>query len=62
VLEREELDVVSVATYTPAHAEITVACAAAGVRVIYCQAPCWSSTTALYLLSFWDSGRWWERA
>jgi len=39
MLEREQLDIVSVATYTPQHAEITVACAQRGVRAIYCEKP-----------------------
>ena len=39
LLEREALEIVSVATYTPAHAEITVACAGAGVRAVYCEKP-----------------------
>jgi predicted dehydrogenase len=39
MLERENLDLVSVATYAPQHAEITLACARRGVRVIYCEKP-----------------------
>jgi predicted dehydrogenase len=39
MLEREKLDIVSVATYAPQHADITVACAQRGVRVIYCEKP-----------------------
>ena len=39
MLEQEALDVVSVATYAPSHAEITVGCAARGVRAIYCEKP-----------------------
>lgn len=39
MLERERLDIVSVATYSPQHAEITIACAQAGVRAIYCEKP-----------------------
>ena len=39
LLEQEELDIVSVATYTPAHAEIAVACAERGVRAINCEKP-----------------------
>ena len=39
LLDREELDIVSVATYTPQHAEISIACAEKGVRVIYCEKP-----------------------
>ncbi len=37
LLAQEELDIVSVATYTPSHAEISIACAEHGVRVIYCE-------------------------
>ncbi|MEE3258357.1 MAG: Gfo/Idh/MocA family oxidoreductase [Candidatus Latescibacterota bacterium] len=39
LLAQEQLDIVSVATYTPVHEEITVACAAAGVQAIYCEKP-----------------------
>lgn len=39
MLEREALDIVSVATYAPAHAEITIACAERGIPVIYCEKP-----------------------
>jgi predicted dehydrogenase len=39
MLDREQLNIVSVATYAPQHAEITVACAQRGVRVIYCEKP-----------------------
>jgi predicted dehydrogenase len=39
MLQRERLDVVSVATYAPQHAEIAVACARHGVRVVYCEKP-----------------------
>lgn len=39
MLEREQLDVVSVATYAPQHAEIVEACAQRGVRAIYCEKP-----------------------
>ena len=39
MLEREQLDIVSVATYTPQHAEITAACAERGVRAIFCEKP-----------------------
>ena len=39
MLDREELDIVSVATYAPTHAQITVACAQRGVRAIYCEKP-----------------------
>ena len=39
MLVSEELDIVSVATYAPQHAEISVACAERGVRTIYCEKP-----------------------
>ncbi len=39
MLAREQLDIVSVATYAPQHAEMTVACAQRGVRAIYCEKP-----------------------
>ena len=39
MIKEEALDIVSVATYTPVHAEITTACAARGIRVIYCEKP-----------------------
>lgn len=39
MIEREKLDIVSVATYAPAHAEISAGCAEGGVRAIYCEKP-----------------------
>lgn len=39
MIEEEALDLVSVATYTPVHKEITVACAQSGIRAIYCEKP-----------------------
>ena len=39
MLKEEKLDLVSVATYTPTHEQITLACAAAGVRAVYCEKP-----------------------
>jgi predicted dehydrogenase len=39
MLSGEELDVVSIATYAPQHAEMTVACAEHGVRAVYCEKP-----------------------
>ncbi|MBX3012650.1 MAG: Gfo/Idh/MocA family oxidoreductase [Caldilineaceae bacterium] len=39
MLAVEKPEIVSVATYAPQHAEITLACAAQGVRVIYCEKP-----------------------
>ena len=39
MLEEEQLDIVSVATYAPQHAEMTVACAKKGVRAILCEKP-----------------------
>lgn len=39
MIARERLDIVSVATYAPVHAEIATACAEAGARVIFCEKP-----------------------
>ena len=39
MIANEKLDLVSVATYTPVHEEITVACAQSGIRAIYCEKP-----------------------
>ena len=39
MLEKENLDIVSVATYAPVHAEMSIAAAEAGARVIYCEKP-----------------------
>lgn len=39
LIAQEDLDIVSVATYTNAHAEPTIALAQAGIRVIYCEKP-----------------------
>ena len=39
MLSRERPDIVSVAANTPAHAEITIACAQAGVRCVLCEKP-----------------------
>ena len=39
MLAQEPLDIVSVATYAPVHAEITIACAKQGIRAIYCEKP-----------------------
>ncbi len=39
MLDAEDLDIVSVATYTPWHAGITIACAEAGVRAVICEKP-----------------------
>jgi predicted dehydrogenase len=39
LLTQEKPAIVSVATYAPQHAEITIACAEQGVRVIYCEKP-----------------------
>ncbi len=39
MLAKEQPEIVSVATYAPQHAEITVECAARGVQVIYCEKP-----------------------
>ena len=39
MLDQETPDIVSVATYAPVHAEITVAVAKRGIRAIYCEKP-----------------------
>ena len=39
LIEHEDLDIVSVATYANVHAEPTIACAKKGVRAIYCEKP-----------------------
>jgi predicted dehydrogenase len=39
MLRCEDLDIVGVATYTPWHAEIAIACAEAGVRAVICEKP-----------------------
>ena len=39
MLAQERLDIVSVATYTPYHAEISQACVRSGVRAVYCEKP-----------------------
>ena len=39
MLNRERLDILSVATYAPAHEEVAIAALAAGVKVIYCEKP-----------------------
>jgi predicted dehydrogenase len=39
MLEEERLDIVSVATYAPQHAEITIACAERGIPAILCEKP-----------------------
>ena len=39
MLEREKLDIVSIASYSPAHAEHAVASAEAGAKAIYCEKP-----------------------
>ncbi len=39
MIEQESLDIVSVATYAPQHAEIAIACALRGIRAIYCEKP-----------------------
>jgi predicted dehydrogenase len=39
LLKSEKLDIVGVATHSPYHAEITVACAEAGVRAVLCEKP-----------------------
>lgn len=39
MLEEEQLDIVSVATYAPQHAEMTVTCAEKGIGAILCEKP-----------------------
>ena len=39
MLDEEDLDIVSVATYAPSHAEITIGCAEKGVRAVFCEKP-----------------------
>jgi predicted dehydrogenase len=39
MLDRERPEIVSIATYAPYHAEVAVACAERGARVIYCEKP-----------------------
>ncbi|MGH7199664.1 MAG: Gfo/Idh/MocA family protein [Planctomycetaceae bacterium] len=39
MLDRERPELVSIATYTPSHAPLTIACAERGVRVVYCEKP-----------------------
>ena len=39
MIRTEELDIVSVATYAPQHAEMTIGCAAEGVRAVLCEKP-----------------------
>jgi len=39
MLRQEDIDIVSIATYTPWHAEIAIGCAEAGVRAVICEKP-----------------------
>lgn len=39
MLEREKLDLVSICTWTPLHAEMVIAAAEAGVKAIHCEKP-----------------------
>jgi predicted dehydrogenase len=39
MIDRESLDVVSVATYAPQHAEIAITCARQGIHAVYCEKP-----------------------
>jgi predicted dehydrogenase len=39
MLRCEDLDIVSIATYTPWHAEIAIACAEADIRAVICEKP-----------------------
>jgi predicted dehydrogenase len=45
MVENEQLDIVSVATTAPAHCAMSVGCAKAGVRAIYCEKPIATSIT-----------------
>lgn len=45
MIANETLDIVSIATYTPTHAEIAIACAEQGIPVIYCEKP--AATTVI---------------
>ena len=39
LIAKEDLDIISIATYAPQHAEIATACAEAGIKAIYCEKP-----------------------
>ncbi len=39
MINSSKLDIISIATYTPTHAEMVIASAAAGIPVIYCEKP-----------------------
>ncbi|MDP7205672.1 MAG: Gfo/Idh/MocA family oxidoreductase [Pirellulaceae bacterium] len=39
MIRTEELDIVSIATYAPQHAEMTLGCVTQGVRAIFCEKP-----------------------
>jgi len=39
MLEKEDLDIVSISTWPHLHAEMTIACAEAGVKAIHCEKP-----------------------
>jgi predicted dehydrogenase len=39
MIGQEQIDLVSVATYTPSHAQIAIACAKSGIPVIFCEKP-----------------------
>jgi predicted dehydrogenase len=39
MLATEDLDIVSIATYAPQHAEMTLSCFEQGVRAVYCEKP-----------------------
>ena len=45
MIANEALDIVSIATYTPTHAKIAIACAEHGIPVIYCEKP--AATTVI---------------
>ncbi len=39
MLEKEDFDIIGIATYTPVHAEMTIACAERSIPAIYCEKP-----------------------
>ena len=39
LIKSEQLDIVSIATYTPSHEEITIACSEVGIKVVFCEKP-----------------------
>ena len=52
LINNEKIDIVSIATYTPSHEEITVACSERGIKVIFCEKPIAPSLNAAkYMLN-----------